>query len=160
MLSPNDIQRYARQILLPQVGKLGQQRLLATRVIARGQGPELEAAIAWVSAAGVTVSRQSPEAPAEIDGRRLAACGFVDRRLACEACQEAFLASLASESNAAAAEPGGPVSQRAVSDAVGAAAASEVILGAIDGGRAPLALRFCPEPARALVVRKDCGCRV
>lgn len=52
-LTDAQIERYSRQIILPQVGGRGQQRLLASTVSLIGQGPLAETAAAYLAAAGV-----------------------------------------------------------------------------------------------------------
>lgn len=51
-LQEEQIVRFSRQILLREVGGAGQLRLLAARAEARGQGPALTTALAYVSAGG------------------------------------------------------------------------------------------------------------
>jgi hypothetical protein len=58
-LSEAQIQRYARHILLPEVGGVGQERLLAAEVRARGERTWVELAGDYLSAAGVTVDAHS-----------------------------------------------------------------------------------------------------
>jgi hypothetical protein len=55
MLADAAIERYSRQILLPDVGGLGQERLAATRVIVSGDDPAAAFAATLVAAAGATV---------------------------------------------------------------------------------------------------------
>ena len=38
MSTDNELQRYARQLVLPQLGKVGQQKLKAARVLIVGMG--------------------------------------------------------------------------------------------------------------------------
>jgi adenylyltransferase/sulfurtransferase len=52
MLSDEQIERYSRQIILPQVGGKGQERLLRARVLVRANGP-LHTAVHYLAAAGV-----------------------------------------------------------------------------------------------------------
>lgn len=47
------LERFARQIVLPEVGEQGQRRLQSTRVVLRGRGPGVEAAKTYLLAAGV-----------------------------------------------------------------------------------------------------------
>jgi molybdopterin/thiamine biosynthesis adenylyltransferase len=51
--SPGEMERYARNILLPEVGVLGQQRLAAARVAVVGAGGIGSAALLYLAAAGV-----------------------------------------------------------------------------------------------------------
>jgi molybdopterin/thiamine biosynthesis adenylyltransferase len=53
MLSDDQIDRYSRQIILPEVGVRGQQRLLASRVIFVGLTAAASTALAYLAAAGV-----------------------------------------------------------------------------------------------------------
>lgn len=55
-LSEEEIVRYSRQILLREVGGVGQQRLLASEVPVRGEGAAAGAAVAYLAASGVRVS--------------------------------------------------------------------------------------------------------
>lgn len=65
-LSEADIVRYSRQILLKDVGGVGQQRLLAFGVRLRGEGSALSTAAAYLAASGVGVEPQHrPVTPAE-----------------------------------------------------------------------------------------------
>ncbi len=52
-LSDAQIERYSRQIVLPQVGGRGQERLLAARVAIAGELADLESALAYLVGAGV-----------------------------------------------------------------------------------------------------------
>ncbi|HKA55520.1 MAG TPA: ThiF family adenylyltransferase, partial [Candidatus Binatia bacterium] len=53
MLSDSQIERYSRQIILPQVGGKGQEKLLRARVLVHGSGPLQTAALLYLAAAGV-----------------------------------------------------------------------------------------------------------
>lgn len=53
MLSDLQIERYSRQIILPQVGGKGQARLLRARVLVSGNGPWQAQALLYLAAAGV-----------------------------------------------------------------------------------------------------------
>ncbi len=53
VLSDAQIERYSRQIVLPQVGGRGQERLLAARVAIAGELADLESALAYLVGAGV-----------------------------------------------------------------------------------------------------------
>lgn len=58
-LSETQIERYARHILLPEVGGVGQERLLAAGVRVRGESLLVELAGDYLSAAGVQVDAHS-----------------------------------------------------------------------------------------------------
>jgi len=53
MLSDPQIERYSRQIILPQVGGKGQQRLLLANILVHGDGPWQAEALLYLAAAGV-----------------------------------------------------------------------------------------------------------
>ena len=52
-LSPSQIERYGRHILLDEVGPSGQERLLGASIRLRGVGPAAEEAARYLCAAGV-----------------------------------------------------------------------------------------------------------
>lgn len=54
-LSDADVERWSRQILLPEVGGRGQERLCAARVAVRGDGPAAALATTLLARAGVGV---------------------------------------------------------------------------------------------------------
>jgi hypothetical protein len=51
--SPDEIERYARQVQLPEWGAAGQERIRAAGVVVHGMGPAAETAIRYLAAAGV-----------------------------------------------------------------------------------------------------------
>jgi adenylyltransferase/sulfurtransferase len=53
MLTDSQIERYSRQIILPEVGGKGQEKLLRARVLVNGSGPLQTAALFYLAAAGV-----------------------------------------------------------------------------------------------------------
>ncbi len=53
MLTDAQVERYGRQIILPEVGGRGQERLLAARVAVAGAGPAATAAVTLLGRAGV-----------------------------------------------------------------------------------------------------------
>jgi len=53
LFRPDQIERYARHILLPDVGGIGQRRLFAGAVVVGDLGGAAEAAVAYLAAAGV-----------------------------------------------------------------------------------------------------------
>ena len=74
-MSEADVERYARQIVIPEVGVEGQQRLLASRVLVLGQGPGAEAARCYLEAAGVSTT-EGPDPAAAADCLLLAGAEF------------------------------------------------------------------------------------
>jgi len=66
MLNDAQIERWSRQILLPDVGGRGQLRLLAARVAVLGDGSGAEAAADLLRRAGVPVARGTAAADAEV----------------------------------------------------------------------------------------------
>ena len=60
MLSDAQVERYARQIVLPEVGGRGQARLLASRAHVLGDGPASRHAADLLRRAGVQVSDAEP----------------------------------------------------------------------------------------------------
>jgi molybdopterin-synthase adenylyltransferase len=53
VLADGQIERYSRQIILPQVGGKGQEKLLRARVLVGGVGPSQDVALFYLAAAGV-----------------------------------------------------------------------------------------------------------
>jgi adenylyltransferase/sulfurtransferase len=53
MLSDEQIERYSRQIILPQVGGKGQEKLLRARVFVSASGPLQTSALHYLAAAGI-----------------------------------------------------------------------------------------------------------
>jgi hypothetical protein len=152
MLSAAEVQRYARQILLAQVGRLGQERWLASRVAAAGGGHALDTAVELLTAAGVHVDRgEMPSSKtARLAGLWLGETAFADSRAACEACLTALFE----------AQPPAPPEELAASAfATGAAAAGEVLLQLLDPTRYPLCMALVPEPRRVAAAREGCACR-
>ena len=64
-LSDEQLERYSRQVILPEIGIAGQQRLLAARVFVPGCAPGQETAAAYLAASGVNVDRTAAH-----DGQR------------------------------------------------------------------------------------------
>jgi hypothetical protein len=52
-LTEAQIDRYSRQIIVPRVGGLGQERLLAARILLAGDARDIEAPLAYLVGAGV-----------------------------------------------------------------------------------------------------------
>ena len=69
MLSEQQIERYSRQIILPQLGGRGQERLLSAKVAIVGRGELATAAALYVAAAGIgTLAIGAPELQSVLDG--------------------------------------------------------------------------------------------
>jgi hypothetical protein len=66
MLSDADVERYARQIVLPEIGGRGQERLLASRVRILGDGPASVHATDLLRRAGVQASDTKPSAVVDL----------------------------------------------------------------------------------------------
>jgi len=65
-LSDEQVDRYSRQIILPEVGGAGQERLLAAKVHLLGTGAIAAWAVRYLVAAGVGDLSSSPAVPAEL----------------------------------------------------------------------------------------------
>lgn len=61
------IERWSRQLVLPEIGPRGQARLAAARVTVTGSGPAAERVVAYLAAAGVGVLVIPAELDAQID---------------------------------------------------------------------------------------------
>lgn len=61
-LSDDQIERYSRQILLPEIGGRGQERLLASQVVLAGTGDLAIGAARYLAGAGIGELRLMPEA--------------------------------------------------------------------------------------------------
>lgn len=68
MLADADIDRWSRQILLPEVGGRGQERLMATRVAVAGDGPVATIARDLLMRAGVRTSTDGGDVIVSIGG--------------------------------------------------------------------------------------------
>jgi len=66
-LSDEQVERYSRQIILAEIGPVGQARLLAARVAIVGQGAAAERALAYLAAAGVGTITAPVEIHAVVD---------------------------------------------------------------------------------------------
>ncbi len=62
-LSEKQIDRYSRQVLVPQIGGRGQARLLAAQVLVCGNSLALNTALEYVRGAGVTVAKTDSARP-------------------------------------------------------------------------------------------------
>jgi hypothetical protein len=58
MLDDAAIERFSRQILLPEVGGRGQERLCATRAVVQGTGDGADVAATLLEAAGLQIDRE------------------------------------------------------------------------------------------------------
>ncbi|MHB8419288.1 MAG: hypothetical protein ACYDCL_14520 [Myxococcales bacterium] len=147
------IQRYARQLLLPEIGGSGQERLLASRVTVRAKGPAAEALSLYLAAAGVSLGegglavgdRASPERWLLSE----AAAAWSPENGPCQACLLAALSALA-------APPGWALP--AAASAAGALVASQILLQLAGRGLASPALwSFWPQASRSTPGRRP-GC--
>jgi adenylyltransferase/sulfurtransferase len=144
MLSDADVERYARQIVLPEIGGRGQERLLASRVQVLGDGPASLHAADLLRRAGVQPSDTTPNAIVDLRldalpstaaadaplviGRMQATCATVDALPA-----GARIASHAGSERAPAAAD--PALQACALRALGALAASEALVLLLHPGR-------------------------
>jgi len=69
-LSPDDVRRFSRTILLRPVGGRGQSRLLESRVLAEGSGATLEAFLLFARRAGLGLVEVGPADLVVFAGRR------------------------------------------------------------------------------------------
>jgi hypothetical protein len=67
LLSDSQIDRYSRQIILPQVGGIGQQRLLAARVRVLAEIEDLTPALNYLAGAGIGTIRLDPDSTVDAD---------------------------------------------------------------------------------------------
>jgi hypothetical protein len=67
MLSQAEIERWSRQIVLPEVGARGQERLCAARAVVRGANAAAAVAADLLARAGVTVSREPADVVLDLD---------------------------------------------------------------------------------------------
>ena len=181
MLAPAQVQRYARQILVPEVGRAGQERWLDSRLVAIGEGEALEAAVELVSAAGVAVERDNRAAGTEAGPTGAASAGTeagptglasgtgsgptglarLGELIIGETafvdrragCERCIAAFFASQPRLEAAE------RPAIAFATGAAAAAEALLQLLDSRRPPIGMAFAPEPRRVALAHGGPTCR-
>jgi hypothetical protein len=66
-LDDEQIERYSRQLILPEVGPGGQERLAAARIAVIGAGVAAERAVAYLAAAGVGWIAAAPELHRHVD---------------------------------------------------------------------------------------------
>jgi hypothetical protein len=80
-MTPEEAQRYARQIALSEVGPQGQTRIRAARVLVVGGGLAAETATVYLTAAGVgeVIARELPPADGEAWMKALAGIDLVVR---------------------------------------------------------------------------------
>jgi molybdopterin-synthase adenylyltransferase len=155
MLNEAQIQRYSRQLLLPEVGGAGQERLLAARVAVRARGEAAETLGRYLEAAGVGLGAnglavggiENPEAWTLSE----TGAAWAPSAGPCPACLAAALMALPVPP---------PWARSAVAQAVGALAASQVLLQLLDrGALAPALWFFWPEPGCLAPRRREaCGC--
>ncbi len=157
MLTEPQLQRYSRQLLLPEIGGAGQERLLASRVEVQGEGPAAETLRAYLAASGVCLGPGGlvVASTQEAKGARwiLDEVG-VAWAPAVGPCGECLAAALA--------EIPRPREQlrAAVAQAAGALAASQVLLELVGRAHAPAGIYLAwPQAVRRTpVARSDCGC--
>jgi hypothetical protein len=141
MLSDVLVERYSRQILLPEVGGRGQERLCAARLVVAGDDEASRFAVALLARAGASVS-STPHPAGEIRVSAAASAGVVGRwhataaavatvvRAPCLACFDASRLALP--------EPGTSTTSPALAQATGALVAAEtlrLLLGLATSGR-------------------------
>jgi hypothetical protein len=90
LLTEPQVTRYSRQILLQEIGGVGQERILTARVALRGAGPAVEAAALYLSAAGVASVVADERAAWVVDG---VAAGRAGAGLPCSDCLVAWFAA-------------------------------------------------------------------
>ncbi len=155
MLTEGQIQRYARQLLLPEIGGAGQERLLAARVAVRAAGASGEALAIYLAAAGVSLgegglavgSLEAPERWLLSDS----GAAWAPADGPCPSCVAGALAEL----------PAPPDWARpAAAQAAGAIAASEILLQLAGRGAAtPSLWSVWPRASRGVVRRRaECRC--
>ena len=127
-LSEEQIRRYARQILLPEVGGVGQEKLLAAEAHVSGEPGLVELAGQYLAAAGVHVDAHSGSGLA-IAIRGIG--GVVVRR------EDGALRVISGECESCLGEPAGPISLEsgAIAACLAAGEALRMIV-VIDRGRA------------------------
>ena len=158
MLSPAHIQRYVRQILLPEIGKAGQEHLAAASFDLPGDSLATATARDYLERAGVGEGRASDRAVGVPSGLTFA---LSDRGFAwsngspCERCLRAWTSSL----------PEPPVPERdAIAMAMGSLAASQLLLaplGRLAGAPMGRGVGFAMWPTlrrEVIQPRSDCGC--
>ncbi len=158
MLSDAEIERWSRQIVLPEVGARGQERLCAARAAVRGTGAAAAVAADLVARAGVQVTREpadvvldldeesapAPDAPIVVRGR-LRGARLVVATLVGRPCGACFAGA---DLPAAEGRPWLAVLGPAAARVAGALAAAEA-LGA---------LLFAPRAGRLQTVDLEAGC--
>lgn len=90
-LSAEQIDRYSRQILVPEIGGRGQERLLAATVACLGDCESLRVAASYLAAAGVTVAQDPTSAERDADVLLIGAAPGAQRAEPCAAPRPAFV---------------------------------------------------------------------
>jgi hypothetical protein len=68
LLTDSQIERYSRQIILPRVGGVGQERLLAARIRILTEAPDLSPALNYLAGAGIGhIGVHCPDGPGRAD---------------------------------------------------------------------------------------------
>jgi len=138
VLTEAQVERFSRQILLPEVSGPGQERILAARVALRGDGPAFQAAAAYLSASGVAAVAADPLAAWVVDG---VGAGRAGAGLPCGDCLVAWFA----------AQPRPPPAMApAAALSAGATASAQILLEIADPARAsrPFAQLVYPSASR------------
>jgi hypothetical protein len=156
MLTPPQVQRFVRQLLLPEIGKAGQERLASARFEVSGTGLAATTARDYLARAGVGLFGEGAallKKPAHALSDRGFAWSMDDAP--CEACLLAWVEAL----------PEPPLSERhALAMAAGALAASQLMLAPLGRLAAPRTGRgvgyaLWPTVRRHEVeARPGCGC--
>jgi hypothetical protein len=157
MLSDAQIERWSRQIVLPEVGARGQERLCAARAAVRGAGAAAAVAADLLARAGVQVTCDPADVVLDLDEESVPAavapivvCG---RRRGARLVVATLVGRPCGACFAGADLP--PPAGRAGLAALGPAAAR--VLGALAAGEALAALLFAPRTGRLQTVDLDAG---
>jgi hypothetical protein len=145
MLDDAAIERYSRQILLPEVGGRGQERLCAARVVVSGRDAAAAFAASLLAAAGVQVvcedgspGRLATTVAAVTVAGRTAGAGAVVATLVGRPCLDCVPETVWHMADAAARGPERPGSLEASAQTFGALVAAETlraVLGLATAGR-------------------------
>jgi hypothetical protein len=146
MLSDADVERWSRQILLPEVGGRGQERLLAARAAVTGRGASAELAATLIARAGVGLVTAGGDVSVDLDGGTI----HPDSRLAVLGRRRgarAVVATLIGRPCAACLSPGS-LGTETPEDLGPLGAAAELALGALAAAEALRVLLTVPAAGR------------